>query len=65
MKQLLLFEENEDETTIRKINTLEEKYDTLRKGQHARISGLQKEIRELRQEIEFLKAHICKGNLFL
>ena len=41
------------------------KYDGLRKSQHARISMLQKEIKELKSEMEFLKAHICKGNMFL
>ncbi len=48
-----------------KIDTLELKYDRLRKSQHARISMLQKEIKDLKSEVEFLKANICKGNLFL
>jgi len=48
-----------------KIDTLELKYERLRKSQHARISMLQKEIKDLKAEMEFLKSHICKGNLFL
>lgn len=47
-----------------KFEILEEKYDRLRKSQHARISMLQKEIKDLKIEMEFLKAHICKGNFF-
>ena len=59
--QLELFSQPLD----RKIETLEEKYDKLRKSQHARITGLQKEITELKSDLEFLKGHICKGNLFV
>lgn len=65
MKQLLLFEEPPEEKTDRKIQNLEEKYDKLRKSQHARISILQKEVKDLKSDLEFLKSNICKGNLFL
>lgn len=65
MTQLLLFEDPSDDRQEIKLNTLLEKYDKLRKSQHARITGLQKEIKDLRSELEFLKAHICKENLFL
>lgn len=65
MGQLLLFEEPPEEKQERKIQTLEEKYERLRKSQHARISILQKEIKELKSDLEFLKSNICKGNLFL
>lgn len=55
------------ETIEKKIEILEEKYDEkydrLRKSQHARISVLQKEVKELKSELEFLKANICKGLL--
>lgn len=64
MEQLLLFEDSEV-TMECKIEQLEERYDNLRKSQHARITGLQKEIKEVRGELEFLKDHICKGGLFL
>lgn len=65
MEQLLLFEEPPEEKADRKIQTLEEKYEKLRKSQHARISMLQKEIKDMKSELEFLKSNICKGNLFL
>lgn len=65
MTQLLLFQDDIEEVQGRKIQNLEEKYDNLRKSQHARISMLQKEIKELKNDLEFLKGHICKGNLFL
>lgn len=63
--QLLLFEDDSIHSQKRKIEELTLKYDSIRKGQHARISSLQKEIKELKQELEFLKSHICKNNLFL
>lgn len=65
MEQLLLFEEPQEEKTDRKIQTLEEKYERLRKSQHARISMLQKEVKDLKCDLDFLKSNICKGNLFL
>lgn len=57
--QLELFPKPYDE----EIEDLKERYERLRKSQHARISGLQKEIKELKGEVEFLKANICKGLL--
>jgi polyhydroxyalkanoate synthesis regulator phasin len=65
MEQLLLFHEPEEEKNDRKIQSLEEKYDRLRKSQHARITMLQNEIKDLKSELEFLKGNICKGKLFL
>lgn len=47
-----------------RFDKLWDKYDSLRKSQHARISVLQKEIKDLRSELEFLKSHICKKGLF-
>lgn len=64
MQQLLLFQESPEEKSERKIHELEERYDRLRKSQHARISSLQKEIKDLKLEVEFLKSNICKGRLF-
>jgi chaperonin cofactor prefoldin len=55
--QLELFPKPYDE----EIEDLKERYERLRKSQHARITGLQKEIKELKTELEFLKANICKG----
>lgn len=65
MKQLLLFKEEPEEKRERKILEIEEKYERLRKSQHARISTLHKEIKDLKFEVEFLKANICKQGLFL
>ena len=39
-----------------------EKYERLRKSQHARITGLQKDIRELRELVDFLVSNICNGS---
>lgn len=63
MTQLLLFHESKDPEE--KFQELKDKYESLRKSQHARISGLQKDIKDLKSELEFLKGFICKGNLFL
>lgn len=63
MIQLELFPETTDKRHAREIEILREKIEKLRKGQHARITGLQKEIKDLRSEIEFLKSNICKGLL--
>lgn len=59
--QLELFPKQYDYDS--EIDDLKERYDRLRKSQHARITGLQKEIKELKSEMEFLKANICKGLL--
>jgi peptidoglycan hydrolase CwlO-like protein len=57
--QLELFpQQSKDE-----IEDLKERYERLRKSQHARITGLQKEINQLKSELEFIKANICKGLL--
>jgi chaperonin cofactor prefoldin len=57
--QLELFPKQYDS----EIEDLKERYERLRKSQHARITGLQKEIKEIKTELEFLKANICKGLL--
>jgi polyhydroxyalkanoate synthesis regulator phasin len=63
--QLLLFEEPVEEKQHRKLNELEEKYHSLRKSQHARISMLNKEVKELKSKVDFLESHICKNGMFL
>lgn len=63
MQQLLLFQDPMDIITERKMALLEEKYHNLRKSQHARISGLNKEVKELKTDLEFLKSHICRDNI--
>ena len=64
-EQLLLFEEPWEEKQERKLERLKESQDILRKSLHAKNNVLQKEVRELARKLEFLEAHICKGNLFL
>ncbi len=64
-EQLLLFQDAPEYIQERKMISLEEKYEKLRKSQHARISALQKEINHLKSEVELLTAHICKNGLFL
>jgi polyhydroxyalkanoate synthesis regulator phasin len=63
--QLLLFQEPLEQKHERDIRKLEEKCESLRKGQHARISTLNKEVKELKNKIDFLESHICKTGLFL
>lgn len=63
-EQLLLFQDPIEDIMKRDISILKDKYESIRKGQHARISMLQKEVKELRSELEFLKSHICKTRLF-
>lgn len=65
MLQLQLFPEPTEEIQERKILELEERHEKLRKSLHARNSMLQKEVKELRSEVEFLKGHICKGGFLL
>jgi len=44
---------------------MKERYEKLRKSQHARITSLQKEIKDLKSDLELIKSHICKGTVFL
>ena len=64
-EQLLLFEESYEEKQDRKIYHIKESQDKLRKSLHAKNGELQKKMRDLESKLEFLEAHICKGNLFL
>lgn len=64
-EQLLLFEESYEEKQERKLLHLKESQERLRKSLHAKNGVLQKEVNELKRKLEFLEAHICKGNLFL
>lgn len=65
MLQLELFLEPLEKRYDRDMNIMKDKYENLRKSQHSRISVLQKEIKDLKNELEFLKSHICKNGLFL
>lgn len=64
MVQLLLFEEPQEVKLERKMKVLEEKYDNLRKGQYAKITKLQGEVKDLIEQLEFLKSKISKDGLF-
>jgi hypothetical protein len=63
--QLELFQWPIEKDDEKRFEEILDKYERLRKSQHARISGLQKEIKELKSDLEFLKSHICKGNFLL
>ena len=65
MTQLLLFEEPQEIKLERKMLHLEEKYDKLRKGQYAKITKLQSEVKDLIQQLEFIKSKISKEGLFI
>lgn len=61
MRQLLLFQENIEDIQERKVNQLIEKYENVRKSQFAKISGLEKRIKELEFKLNFIESYICKG----
>lgn len=58
--QLTLFPQ-ESHNHHDEIEDLKERYERLRKSQHARITGLQKELKDLKSEFELIKSHLCKG----
>lgn len=64
-EQLLLFEESYEEKQDRRIDKIADSCDRLRKSLHAKDNVLEKRIKVLESKLEFLEAHICKGNLFL
>lgn len=64
-KQISLIEEPLIITQQRTIKNLEEKYDRLRKSQHARITELNRELKDLKNKMDFLEAYICKGKYLL
>jgi polyhydroxyalkanoate synthesis regulator phasin len=65
MAQLFLFEETQEDRLERKMRQLEEKYDVLRKGQYAKITNLQKEVKTLIEQMEFLQSNIAKKGYYL
>ena len=64
-EQLLLFPESYEEKQERRFEKLESSQNKLRKGLYGENNLLKKEVNELKRKLEFLEAHICKGNLFL
>lgn len=65
MAQLFLFEETQEERLERKMRQLEEKYEVLRKGQYAKITKLQNEVKSLIEQLEFLQSNIAKKGYYL
>lgn len=59
--QLMLFEETREEKLFKKVQELEEKLDRQRKGQFAKIGALAKMFEETKNDLEILKAAICRG----
>ncbi len=64
-EQLLLFEESYEEKQGRRIEKTESRVDRINKSLHAKNNVLERRIRDVESKLEFLEAHICKGNLFL
>lgn len=65
MIQLEMFPEDMETRIKRKIIDIDEKCEKNRKSQHARITGLQKQIKQLELDLAFLTSKICKEGLFL
>lgn len=65
MAQLLLFEEPIEDKLLRKLEALEDKYNSLRKGQYAKITKLQGEVKSLIDQMEFLNSNISKNTYIL
>jgi polyhydroxyalkanoate synthesis regulator phasin len=65
MAQLFLFEESQEDKLQRKMRQLEEKYDSLRKGQYAKITALQGQVKALIEQMEFLQGNIAKKGYYL
>lgn len=65
MAQLFLFEESQEERLQRKMRHLEEKYEVLRKGQYAKITKLQNEVKSLIEQMEFLQSNIAKKGYYV
>jgi len=49
----------------KKMRQLEEKYDSLRKGQYAKITALQGQVKALIEQMEFLQGNIAKKGYYL
>lgn len=60
-EQLLLFEEPIEGRLLREFRELKESVSKIRKSQFAKLGQLRKDYDDLKQELEFLKANICKS----
>lgn len=63
MIQLELFEESLDETVERKIKAIEDKFEKVRRSLFAKNAELTKLYNQQKQEIEILKAALCRCGL--
>ena len=61
--QLTFFDDPIDIKNEKKIDRCLENQDKLRKKLFAENNSLKKDIKELKRDLELLKAHICKGTL--
>lgn len=64
IEQLLLFEEPIEEKLQRRMIEMEQKYERLRKGQYAKITKLQADVRDLIAQMEFLNSQIARKGYF-
>jgi len=62
-KQLVLFDETEEELLRREVQELRSQCDRLRKGLHAKHASLEKKYLDLTFEFESFKQLLCKGQL--
>lgn len=65
MAQLLLFEEPREDKLEREVQVLKDKIEVLRKGQYAKITKLQSEVKCLIEQMEFLQGNIAKKGYYL
>jgi len=61
-RQIQMFPDTKQQELEKRVESLQEKYDSLRKGQYAKITEAKKIALEAREEIAFLKSMICKNN---
>lgn len=62
MRQPLLFADPTEDIQKREIKKLIETYNNLRKSQFAKITYLEKQLRETKEKLDFLESYICKGS---
>ena len=58
--QMLLFEESLEGKLLREVRELKESVTKIRKGQFAKIGDLTKKYNSLLEDMEMLKANICR-----
>lgn len=62
-EQLLLFQDPPEIRMQREIDKLNSKHDKLRKAQFSKLTELEKLYKEVRYDLDFIKAGICKNNV--